>query len=254
MAISEKTLAQLLMERPELSMFDTNYDNDTGVLTLLKKNTDRMGVQLSIHNMADRLNSGQSTLEDEIGLVTDALSQLDTMAKMPFNKVEKHLLFRLVDKNFFEHIDKIAAVPYTADGGVYIALVEDTPKMCKYVPKETFDEWGKSFDQLLSIAKANLRKLPFKRVALGNGFLYNTYDSYDASRLTLIDPTKFGSIPLEHLYVAIPHRDALMIFDDRQIPLAENKEKIRDRYESSNYNISPNLYRYINGKWTASKS
>jgi len=97
-----------------------------------------------------------------------------------------------------------------------IAVAFDSEHSVQQIGKNQLAEWGKSIEELVDIAIANLRdKSAPKFEAFAPGFYVSQYgDFYDAARLLL--PEVARQLPLKGRPVAmIPNRTALLLTGDR---------------------------------------
>jgi hypothetical protein len=136
-----------------------------------------------------------------------------------------------------------------------VNLVIDFPETMAYVNEESVAESGRSGEEWLAVAVANLRaRSPegcLRRISEDSTIhACNVGDSYDSSRALLLD-TLLPDAPAGYL-VALPHRDCLIV-----LPVALEavphmhimKGLAQDNYKNAPYSISEEVYWVHNGAW-----
>lgn len=95
-----------------------------------------------------------------------------------------------------------------------LALVYDLPHSLRTISQDDLDDWGVTFYEAMEIAKQNLAEIEVPAYAqIGEGtYMIETCDSYDASRMILLDRMK---LEVKGNRVAmVPVRDCLIVTGD----------------------------------------
>jgi len=111
----------------------------------------------------------------------------------------RHDVLPIVRQRSYYSGERIEALPYCLLGEHHaVNLVYDWPEMMVDIPADVLDAWEGSFDEVLSVAIDNLRRLSFPpQFAQHRGGFYVSYynDDYDLSRLLL--PEVFAALPCD---------------------------------------------------------
>jgi uncharacterized protein YtpQ (UPF0354 family) len=103
-------------------------------------------------------------------------------------------------------------LPFFCVGDHLMAItVYDLPEATQTISMEQMELWGVNFYETMEVAKHNLAEVEFS-VAKSNDHLYGvmTEDSYDASRLLLLDFVRRLEVQGEPIAM-VPHRELLLI-------------------------------------------
>jgi len=151
-----------------------------------------------------------------------------------------------------DHID--TALKHTVHqplvSGLMVAYAIDSDRTISYIPREQFESWNVSHDDLHEAAMENLveRSQALSAHAAQdeeekiNLILFQTGDGYDASRIML--PTLHDRLR-EHLgspfAAAIPTRDILLCFRNDDETIALLREQIADDYRRMPHQVTERL-------------
>lgn len=147
----------------------------------------------------------------------------------------------------------LAVLPFVA--GLSIAFVVDEPERYSYINQSVMERWQVCEEDLLAVALTNLRAISLQLQCHQEGegkravFTFENHDGYDASRLLL------GRMMVEvsaqvagQIVVAIPHRDALMVFGDADPEFVDSmSDQVERNFEVHSYPITAELLTFVNG-------
>lgn len=134
--------------------------------------------------------------------------------------------------------------------GLMVSYAIDSDRTISYIPREQFESWNVSRDDLHDAAIENLVKRSQALSAHAaqdenekiNLILFQTGDGYDASRIML--PTLHDRLR-EHLgspfAAAIPTRDILLCFRNDEETIAMLREQIADDYRRMPHQVTEQL-------------
>jgi hypothetical protein len=95
-----------------------------------------------------------------------------------------------------------------------VGLVYDEPESTRTISQDDLNDWGVTFYEAMEVARENLTKLPFRLLGPGERnegvYLFMTGDSYDATRLLLLDQVRSLKVTGEHV-VMVPNRESLIV-------------------------------------------
>jgi hypothetical protein len=134
-----------------------------------------------------------------------------------FDLVKADLLPALRARSYFEVDLQLAGngdgfvPPYETIGEhLALSLVYDLPTAMMTVSDETMDKWGVTFYEAMEVAKRNLLEKPLQYAQVGSAFALANGDSYDATRMVLLDFIRQLDVPGEIIALA-PNRERLYV-------------------------------------------
>ena len=90
-------------------------------------------------------------------------------------------------------------------------LVYDLPEAMQGITQDRLDEWGVTFYEAMEAARENLAGLEYQVAAVSDlVYMFATGDSYDASRLLLLDVVRRFGVDGDYI-VMVPNRDTLLV-------------------------------------------
>ncbi len=134
--------------------------------------------------------------------------------------------------------------------GLLVAYAIDQDRTISYIPRERFETWGVSVDDLHTLAIDNLVARSEQLAAHAaedddgevNLILFQTMDGYDASRLLL--PTLHERLR-EYLGspfgAAVPNRDMLLCFRNDDATVARLRKQVAADYRSMPHQVTDRL-------------
>ena len=92
-----------------------------------------------------------------------------------------------------------------------LSLCYDLPEAVRTISQSDLDNWGVSYYEAMEIARQNLETTNFAFAAIGESLYASaTGDTYDATRLLLLDLIRKLDVQGEHIAM-VPNRDSLLI-------------------------------------------
>jgi hypothetical protein len=124
-------------------------------------------------------------------------------------------------------------IPYQPVGDHLMAcLVYDLPASMMYLNQEQLDQWGVTFYEAMEVARQNLAETECSVAAIGDKlFLPMAGDSYDASRLLLVDRVEAFEVAGQPVALAVNTNNLLIAGSDDDAGLgmmADLAEKLGD--------------------------
>lgn len=189
-------------------------------------------IRLELAELQRRAVADPAHQESMIDLMLGTVMAAHTTRDRGFNELRRQMLPLLKHPDFVAESTRLVPEkglvfrPFLA--GLQIAYVVDEPSALRYINAEDLDHWGISLDELDAIARANLavRTVTTRPISVGEGalrlFIFNTMDSYDATRVLLPDQLRRMAAQVSgRLVVGIPNRDFLIAFGDANAQLLD---------------------------------
>jgi hypothetical protein len=140
-----------------------------------------------------------------------------------YDDIKHDLLPVLKPRIYYETIKIIAETdgnvipdwPYQIlEDPLVVGMVYDEPESTKTINQENLDHWGVTLYETMEVARANLEKLPFHYLGPGEDkegiYVSMTGDSYDATRLILLDRIRSFKVKGKHVAM-VPNRETLIV-------------------------------------------
>jgi hypothetical protein len=201
-------------------------------------------------------------LQRQIEAFPDAFGEIvrglvDQIRGEALDRIEDHLFLDV----FPELLPQIKSTAWLRDHGppfgdaalahrslgadLVVCYVIDGPTAVLFVCQGHLRRWGRSIEDLHSLAMRNLRERVRGQVPLPrhSPILLHTGDGYDAARVLLLDPSASDG-----LLVAMPDKDTLWLGCDGQVDLGELLRDNERLSTKSAYPVSPRVYRIHGGR------
>jgi hypothetical protein len=165
-----------------------------------------------------------------------------------FDEVRERILPMVIGGRGADALAGIVAQPLVE--GLLVAYAIDNDRTITYIPRQRFDAWGISIDDLHRAAIDNLTARSESLAAHAaqdedgqvNLILFQTMDGYDASRILL--PTLHERLR-EHLgspfAAGIPNRDILLCFRDDDETVSRLAQQIAEDYQRMPHQVTDRL-------------
>jgi uncharacterized protein YtpQ (UPF0354 family) len=177
-------------------------------------------------------------------------TSLDLTRLMPLLKPRT-----LLDEVARSRVDAIAWRPFISDA-VIVTLVLDFPQSVRYVKASEVESLGKSFDDLLEMALANLyarsqgEVYEFGDKDTGKFFVLATHDGYDATRILLSPLLERLALQVKgELVIGIPNRDFLIAFgNDNPLLVGQIGQQVKRDARERTYPLTGTLFTFRGGQ------
>ncbi|TIX92415.1 hypothetical protein [Rhizobium sp. P44RR-XXIV] len=263
---NEARFAAYLQERLPFfgDLISIDYDAGAGSLTLHSRNGDTMTKFLSNALLALREKQGQARAEALLNYLnmTEAMAGSEELAQIlpvlkarDFVDVARQQMMHAVkdepDPPHFVYLDE-------AEGLIKLFVVNGETTV-SYVMSTALDEWGIDARELAEVAQGNLQKFLSKtglQIAKRSQFQYVEVDGQFESSVAFlpnfwaqVQEQSGGAAPI----AAFLSRDKVFFTHENDIQGLQLLELISADLSDVPYVISPDQYRWENGRWTLFK-
>src|SRR4051812_208962 len=129
-----------------------------------------------------------------------------------------------------------------------VSLVYDLPQSMMSVDNKLLDRWGVSFYEAMEVAKQNLHENTRQFAKMGELYAVVSGDSYDASRLVLMDFVQSMEVSGDKIAM-VPNREALYVCGSEDSDgLAMMAHLTKENFQHER-NISGMAYRQVGDEW-----
>ena len=134
-----------------------------------------------------------------------------------------------------------------------VGLVYDMPDSMRPISNKDIEQWGVTFYNALEAARDNLRQLPPRIVGPKEGegvYVFTTNDSYDSSRLILLDLIRQFQVKGDYIAMA-PGREMLIVAGSEDTPGLEAMVALAKKSFEQPRMVSGVALRLVGDEWVS---
>lgn len=168
-------------------------------------------------------------------------------------EVAKHRVFPVIKQRLVadDQVQQLVLREWQPAQNLCIYLVVDSSQAMRHVFQSQLDQWKVTADVAFETAMTNLARctnaVTYDKLTTDSGMIWGymikTQDGYDATRVLLPNVRRklCRLLGETNCVVAIPHRDVLIAFSQRQV-LSSIKPFIEEKFQTTRYPLTPNVF------------
>lgn len=252
----QDTFAEMLLDRLKQGGETRQVSYDAEAFTLCRDEDDQtfyLGNAFAEYQRA--------TEEDRENVVRVFLSTWFTSQfELPksLDDAKADVLVTVRDRSYFEvDIPLCSDMLALAEGLIYreyaeclaIAPVYDMPTSIRSLSEEDLAAWDVTLDELIELAKQNLREMTQQCAQVGELFVFSSGDSHDAARMLLTDV--IGSLDVSGAPIAmVPNRELLLVTGEGNDEGLQSMIAMAQQGLEHERRISSTAFRLSAGTWS----
>lgn len=199
--------------------------------------------RLSLSSLYENYAAGDRSLDETIEAIVGGILQMKEPGKLPLFEEVRDRIFPVIRPAKFL-TQSGPTLSTEAPGGLLLIFVIDYPDFVSYLPPDAVEKWGKSLEEIATLAFANLEREPHEptRYAVGPQGLeevsgdawdllaFDSGDGYDGARLySKVHREKLAELSPGPWIVAMPSRAySLIARKDDQRAIGYIKALVKD--------------------------